>query len=80
MTQLEQDDFEDLLKHPGLKPLLSEIERMVQLIEQDVIKYNLEGGSDKELAFKKCRAEGSRKLAVAINARLKPPKTLPKKS
>lgn len=70
LTLDEKDMLHDLIGHDGFKAFFKEAERLVELSEQRVLKYSLEGGSERELAFIKARAEGARKLLVELRSHM----------
>lgn len=73
LTLEEKDDLQELVTHPGMKALWKEVDAAVQLIEDEVLKLTLTGPDDeKNLIYKKCRADGAAQLADAIKRRLKP--------
>lgn len=70
MIKLNVDDQEalrDLLDHPGIKPLKLAITSLVECQERAVLRYNLETGDEKALAFLKAQAEGAAKLLANLN-------------
>lgn len=47
------------MDHPGYKIILKILDKVADERLERVAQYNLEGGSDRELAFLKARHEGS---------------------
>lgn len=69
-TPEASEDLAELLSHPGLAPLLVEVEALVQDIEQRVLKVQLSSANVSELVHEKARAEGARKLLEGVRARI----------
>jgi hypothetical protein len=70
MTQEQKEELVELMSHPGYPVLMGALKHSLKLMESEVLKYNLETGSDKQLSFLKCRAEGAAKLVSAVERQL----------
>lgn len=68
MTKLTTDEKEalsDFYSSDAWPALLKEIERLAEGIDSSVMKYNIDQG-DRGLVIERARADGSRKLQLAI--------------
>lgn len=70
LQDAERIDLEELLEHPGMKPLWKEADECLRLIERDVLQYNLSTGTPEQLVHTKARAEGAARLLSAMKNRL----------
>jgi len=55
----EEEVLMEVLIHPGYKVLLGVLDRVIAEQRDRVVQYRLVGGTDRELAFIKCRHEGA---------------------
>lgn len=69
MTQEELDDLQEFFESPGMKLFWRFAKDAVELIEGELVKYDLRTGSPNELAHLKCRAEGAASLLQALKMR-----------
>jgi hypothetical protein len=70
LSQEEKEDILDILSSEGVKALLRLIQLESESISQEVLKYDLGSGDERELVRRKCRAEGAAKLERAVLATL----------
>ena len=56
------DDIVEIIKSDGYKLIDKELDRIIGMMENDVLTYRLEEGSIETLAQKKLVAEGARTL------------------
>jgi hypothetical protein len=68
LSEDARDDLNDVLASPGLKPLLLELEALVEAKEAEVLKYKLE--DERKLVHLKLSAEGARALFDAFKRRV----------
>jgi hypothetical protein len=65
----EKELLQEFVKTDYYSVILKELDIVASSIEADVLKLSLDNGSEKELYLKKARAEGARRLVVAIEQR-----------
>jgi hypothetical protein len=66
----EKETLIDIASRPSFSVVLRELEAVVQVVQQDVIKFDLSTGDERELIRRKCRAEGAAQLLVKFKQRL----------
>lgn len=67
LTTEEKESLSDFLSSEAWPALLKTIENLVENIDSNVMKYNLNQG-DRGLTIEKARSEGAHQLHVAIKA------------
>lgn len=70
LTDEEREALVFLTEHEGFPALMKVLHALVQLRQIAVLDYNLEGGTEKELAIRKSLAEGASKLVVSLQQAL----------
>lgn len=60
LTLEDKENLAELLRHPGIRPLLVQVDELVEVQEKEVLATASE--DEKQLVITKARLEGARKL------------------
>jgi hypothetical protein len=61
-----KDELREVLHSEGFKHLVNWLEWVKEDLKEDVMRYDLSSGNDRELALLKARSEGAAKLIKAF--------------